>query len=251
MASLFILVLFFLPSLMQVAPTPDFPVGLTLTYRSVDEYFMSGTLTDTETFEVVGWISPDNTSFMLEYTEGEGASPHREYRNVSYPYWDYIYYDFDLNETLEGSMYALWLDISDWESGLSVNISYGTYSNREYIVTSSETIEAGDVPVDCWVAEASYKGANDWDYTCVRHYDTQYGILIKSYVHRYAGADYYNNGEFTSTLISSNILDVLEYHPVLTSLDGLLIGGIIVETTVIIGYLVVKRRGQGQFDIMR
>jgi len=239
---LILLLLLIRPSGMQEVPTPNFPIGLTLEYENEDEYFSLGTIYTLESFEVMNWLTPDNSSFQLRYNQD--GSVLQEIRNVSYPSWDYSYYDEDFNETMDGHMYPLWLDVSSWGLGHNVSIGFGTYITRLYTIKGTERIVVDDVPIDCWNAEVKFTDANDWDYTLRRYYDIQYGVLIKSYVHRFPDFDDYQNiGTFTCTLISSNILHILRAPPAQflgINLTELLVLGIAIE--VIIIFAILTRR---------
>ncbi len=246
--SAFVLILLLVlikPSVMQAVPTPDFPIGLTLLYDIEDEYFSSATISAEESFWVVAWLTPDNSSFQLVSTYTRGSSEHLEIRNVSYPSWNYYYYDSEINETLQGSMYPLWLDVSSWELKQNVSISFGTSITRVYTIKGTERIVVEDVPIDCWIAEVKFKDANDWDYTRRLYYDIQFGVLIKSYLYRYPGFDDYRNiATFTDTLIASNILILLKAPPAQflgISLTGFLVLGIAIEVIIIFA-IFIKRR---------
>ena len=238
MSGTILLLLFFLvPVSAQPVPTPDFPIGLTLTYEAEDEYFMGPTLHSTESFEVLDWLSPDNTSFQLRTGYAESGDLVYIVRNVSYPSWDYVGYDIELNDTFEGAMYPLWIDVSSWKLRDNVSIGLGTYITHVFSITSQETVTVGGVSIYCWVVECEFTDANDWDYTLRQYYDTQYGILIKNYSHRNPGSnDFYNIGTFTNTLVSTNILEKLEYSPPLSfgfNLTTFLALGIIAEVVII------------------
>jgi hypothetical protein len=243
-AILFLLFLL-LPLSGQPVPTPDFPIGLMLTYEAVDEYFMGSTLHSTESFEVLDWLSPDNTSFQLRRGYAQSGDLVYTLRNVSYPSWDYVYYDNEMNETYAGSMYPLWIDVSNWELGQNVSIGFGTYNARVFSITSQETVTVGDVSILCWVVECTFIDVNDWEFTLRHYFDTQYGILIKKYTHRWPGSDDpYNIGTFTDTLVSTNILEQLESSPSLFfgfNLTSVLVFGVVVEI-IIITFLYIKRK---------
>lgn len=241
---LILLLLIIRSSAQQVVPTPDFPIGLTLEYEIKDEYFSLGTMYSRESFVILNWLTPDNSSFQLHYIQGN--SIYQEYRNVSYPSWNYYYYDSDMNETLEGNMYPLWLDVSSWEVNQNVSIGFGTYITRLFTITKSERIVVDDLSIDCWVAEVKFKDANDWDYTRRHYYDIQFGVLIKSYLHRYPGFDDYQNiGTFTDTLVASNILSLLEAPQAQflgINLTELLVFGIAIEVVIIFAIMAKKIR---------
>nr|KXH72368.1 MAG: hypothetical protein AM325_14500 [Candidatus Thorarchaeota archaeon SMTZ1-45] len=241
---LILLILLIRTSVMQEVPTPNFPIGLTLEYENEDEYFSLGTIYTIESFEVMNWLTPDNSSFQVRYNQ-DGFT-HPEIWNVSYPAWDYSYYDAEINETIDGHMYPLWLDVSSWIINQNVNISFGTYITRLYTIKGTERIVVNDVPIDCWNAEVKFTDANDWDYTLRRYYDIQYGVLIKSYVHRFPDFDDYQNiGTFTRTLISSNILHILRAPSAQflgINLTELLVLGITIEVIIIFAILVKRQK---------
>ena len=240
-----LLLLFFHPLSVQPMPTPSFPIGLTLTYEAVDEYFMGPTLHSTESFEVLSWLTSDNSSFQLRRGYSEGDDMTYSIRNVSYPSWDYTVYDEDINETVDGAMYPLWIDITNWERDQNVSIGLGTYITHTFTIISNEEIKVGEISIYCWVLECKFVDANDWDITIRQYYDFQYGILIKHYYHRYPGPQNPANiGTFTDTLVASNILDELaSYASILHgyTLTNLLIIGIVIEIFIIIALIVIRR----------
>lgn len=209
---------------------------------------MMSTIHATESFEVLEWLQPDNSSFQLRHGYSQGGNLDYTIRNVSYPSWDYTYYENEVNETFDGSMYPLWRDVSDWKLRKNVSINYGTYITRIFTVETKEEVQVGDVSVYCWVVECKYVDSNNWDYTARHHYDVQFGVLIKKYLHRWPGTDdYMNIASFTDTLVSTNIIDELESSaPILFGLDlrGLLIVGILVETAVIVALFVKRKVGK-------
>ncbi len=246
MSEAILLLLFVLvPLSAQLVPTPDFPIGLMLTYEAEDEYFMGPTLHSTESFEVLDWLSPDNTSFQLRRGYAQSGDLVYTIRNVSYPSWDYVVYDDEVNDTFEGFMYPLWIDVSSWQLRDNVSIGFGTYITRVFSITSQETVTVGALSISCWVVECEFIDANDWEFTLRHYYDTQYGILIKNYAHRWPGSDDpYNIGTFTDTLVSSNILEQLESSPPLFfgfNLTTVLILGITAEV-IIIAILCIRRK---------
>jgi hypothetical protein len=102
-------------------PTTDFPVGLTLVYEVEDEYYNT-TIYATESFEVEGWITPENTSFHLLVGYSRDGPWEFHTRDVYYPSWEFMYFDEEFNETINSVMVPLWTDVSNWEPGINVTL---------------------------------------------------------------------------------------------------------------------------------
>jgi len=130
--------------------------------------------------------------------------------------------------------------VTDWEVGTAI-----TSLDIDFTVIGTDDVAVQGSSISCWVLDAEYTDANEWEYHCVLHYDTQYGILTMKYLHRWAGIDdYRNTGTFTTTLASSNILDILTSPSIPSILfssiiDLVLVLGITMEVFAI---LVIKGR---------
>ncbi|MFW9966431.1 MAG: hypothetical protein ACFFEA_04695 [Candidatus Thorarchaeota archaeon] len=223
--------------LTQAVPIPDFPIGLILVYEIEDEYY-DLTIHATESYEVIEWTSPNNASFLLHVGYAQDGTWDNITRKVNYTSWEFTFSEQEFNDT--GRMVPLWRDVTDWESGLAI-----TLLDINFTIIGIDNIEVQDSSISCWVLDADYIGANEWEFYNVLYYDTQYGILMMKYLHRWAGIeDFRNTGTFTTTLVASNILDIItspSMESILSSImiDLVLVLGITVE---IFAILVIKGR---------
>jgi hypothetical protein len=169
--------------------TADFPIGLFLVYEIEDEYF-DLTIHATESYEVIEWTSPNNASFLLYVGYTQGGSWDNTTREVNYTSWEFTYSGEEFNETHR--MLPLWLDEANWEAGSAI-----TLLDINFTVIGTDDVTVQDSSISCWVLNADYIGANEWEYRQVLYYDTQYGILMMKYLHRWPGIDdYCNAGTF-------------------------------------------------------
>jgi hypothetical protein len=208
---LFIIVLIFLLIIPQnAAAQNDFPIGLQLEYEIENRYGFNSN-TNTKSFDFIRWTDAAQTTVELQIDSEVTVVP------------------FPEGEISVVTGAPLWTDFSDWHAGEL------SFQGRTWEVSVS--IRNGH---NCWHLHTGYDGPDTFDGEYWNlFYEGNLGILV-FYGHIVFSS--YSTSEFSASLEESNLSSFKFLGGLLEAgwLMPLLISGITVELTIIVG-LVIRR----------